>query len=100
MPIYVYGCSACGARREVFLRRMDTTAPVRCERCDVGAMARLPAAFALQKDLPSTLSDLDPSYHQRIDDAIARTPEADPMRLLNRMTPFSAADAPGDPLPF
>jgi hypothetical protein len=39
-------------------------------------------------------------YRHRIDDAIARTPEADPMRLLSKMTPFETATDPGDPIDF
>jgi len=100
VPIYVYTCRACGARAEVFARRRDATPPEACARCGTAGLAQAPAPFALHRTLRSTLDNLDPIYHKRIDDAIARTPEADPMRLLAKLTPFSAAEDPGDPITF
>jgi hypothetical protein len=52
------------------------------------------------RNLASQLANLVPMYRRRIDDAIARTPEADPMRLLSKMTPFETASDPGDPIDF
>jgi hypothetical protein len=54
----------------------------------------------VKRDLASELANLDPVYRRRIDDAIAKTPEADPMRLLSKMTPFETATDPGDPIDF
>lgn len=63
-------------------------------------MRRVVSPFAMKRDLASELANLDPKYRKRIDDAIANTPEADPMRLLSKLTPFGAADEPGDPVSF
>jgi putative FmdB family regulatory protein len=100
VPIYVYACGYCGARRDVFVRRAGDPTAATCERCGASDMARVPGTFAVRKTLKSTLEDLDPVYRKRIDAAIANTPEADPMRLLAKTTPLSAAEAPGDPIDF
>lgn len=100
MPIYVYACADCSTRAEVFVRRMGDERHAACGVCGSGAMQRVISAFTTKRDLASELANLDPIYRKRIDAAIANTPEADPMRLLAKLTPFSAADAPGDPVSF
>jgi putative FmdB family regulatory protein len=100
VPIYVYVCPACAARAEVFVRRIGGESAVLCAQCGSAEMQRIMSSFATTRDLASELAGLDPKYRKRIDEAIARTPEADPMRLLSKLTPFSAADGPGDPVRF
>lgn len=100
MPIYVYACPSCRSRSEVFVRRPSAETPRRCGTCGAGDLRRVISPFAMKRNLASEIANLDPKYRKRIDDAIARTPEADPMRLLAKLTPFSAADAPGDPIDF
>lgn len=100
MPIYVYVCPSCSARAEVFARRIGGGAPAACAQCGAAGMTRAISQFAMKRDLASELANLDPSYRKRIEAAIANTPEADPMRLLSKLTPFSAADAPGEPVNF
>ena len=100
MPIYVYACADCGARVEKLVRRISDDGAPACAACGAAAMQRAITSFTRVRDLASQMADLDPVYRKRIDAAIANTPEADPMRLLNKLTPFSAADAPGDPVSF
>jgi putative FmdB family regulatory protein len=100
MPIYAYDCRACGARTEVYARRVGAEVAPVCKNCGSTALKRAISAFAFQRDFASQMASLDPVYRKRIDAAIASTPEADPMRLLAKLTPFSAAEAPGDPIDF
>jgi putative FmdB family regulatory protein len=100
VPIYVYACAGCGARVEKLVRRVADSAVPACAACGAPEMQRAVTQFTRVRDLASQMADLDPVYRKRIDAAIANTPEADPMRLLNKLTPFSAADAPGDPVNF
>lgn len=100
MPIYVFACGECGARVEKLVRRIgDCPAPA-CAACGASTMQRAITQFTRVRDLASQMADLDPVYRRRIDAAIANTPDADPMRLLNKLTPFSDAEAPGDPVNF
>ncbi len=100
MPIYVYVCGQCKARVEKLVRRVDGAGTVACAACGAAEMQRAITPFATKRDLASEMANLDPIYRKRIDAAIANTPEADPMRLLNKLTPFSAAEAVGDPINF
>lgn len=100
MPIYVYVCDQCQARVEKFVRHIDGAGTVACAACGAAEMQRAVSSFAMKRDLASEMANLDPVYRKRIDDAIAKTPEADPYRLLNKLTPFSAAEAVGDPVNF
>jgi len=100
MPIYVYTCRGCGARTEVYARRVGAEIAPVCKSCGSSALERAISPFAFQRDFASQMANLDPVYRKRIDAAIANTPEADPMRLLAKLTPFSAAEAPGDPINF
>lgn len=100
MPIYAYRCPHCSAHVEVFARRVGAEPPASCGQCGAAGLERAISSFAVKRDLASELANLDPVYRHRIDDAIARTPEADPMRLLSTMTPFEAATDPGDPIDF
>ena len=99
MPIYAYRCPQCSTETEVFVRQPRGQPLAHCDRCG-SALERTVSQFAFKRDLASELANLDPSYRQRIDAAIAKTPEADPMRHLSRMTPLDAATDPGDPIDF
>jgi putative FmdB family regulatory protein len=100
LPIYVYACNVCGARLEKLVRRIGEASAPACANCGAAAMQRAVTTFTRVRDLASQMADLDPVYRRRIDAAMANTSQADPMRLLNKLTPFSAADAPGDPVNF
>jgi putative FmdB family regulatory protein len=100
MPIYVYQCNRCDVRTEVFQRRLNAELQVRCEACNGADLERVFTPFAIYRSEVDKLEQLDPTYYKKIDQAIATTPEADPMRHLRRMTPFDAAPEPGDPIRF
>lgn len=100
MPIYVFQCSKCDVRTEVFFRRPDPVRVVTCEACDSPEVERVFSPFAIYRSELDHLQQLDPSYYKKVDQALANTPEADPMRHIKRMTPFDAAPDPGDPIKF
>lgn len=100
MPIYVFQCRRCDVRTEVFFRQMNADRTVACEACDSLEVERVFTPFAIYRSELTKLQQLDPSYYRRVDQAIANTPEAEPMRHIKRMTPFDAAPDPGDPIKF
>jgi len=100
MPIYVYQCNRCDVRTEVFVRRISAERAVSCEACGSADLERVFTPFAIYRSELQKLEQLDPKYYQKVDQAIANTPEADPMRHLARMTPFDAAEDPGAPIKF
>lgn len=87
-------------RTEVFQRRMDAPRQAICEACGSLDMTRVYTPFATYRSEVDKLSTLDPKYYARVDQALANTPEADPMRHLQRMTPFDSVKEPGDPIKF
>ncbi len=100
MPIYVYQCSRCDVRSELFFRRMNSERQVACEACGSPDVERVFTPFAIYRSELTRLQQLDPSYYRRVDQAIKHTPEAEPMRHIKRMTPFDTASDPGDPIKF
>ena len=100
MPVYVYQCRRCECTSEVFQRSVNASVQPVCEHCGSSDLQRAVTSFAMPKSEIDRLQQLDPRYHKKVDDAMARTPEADPMRHLEKMTPFSAAKDPGPPINF
>ncbi|MBI2761428.1 MAG: hypothetical protein HYX51_08395 [Chloroflexi bacterium] len=87
-------------RTEVFYRRMNAEREVLCESCGSAEMERVFTPFAIYRSELTKLQELDPTYYKKVDQAIANTPEADPMRHLNRMTSFDKAAEAGDTIKF
>jgi putative FmdB family regulatory protein len=100
MPLYVYQCRRCDVRTEVFQRSMNGVRSAVCEACGSEDLQRVYAPFATYRSELDRLRSLDPSYYARVDQALANTREADPMRHLERMTPFESVAEPGDPIKF
>ena len=100
MPLYVYQCRRCEVRTEVFQRRMDTPRDAVCEACGSVDMQRVYTPVATYRSELDRLHSLDPKYYARVDQALANTADADPMRHLQRMTPFDSVAEPGDPIKF
>jgi putative FmdB family regulatory protein len=98
MPIYVYQCNRCDVRTEVFQRRLNSDRRPACESCHSVDLERVFTPFAIYRSELDRLEQLDPTYYKKVDQAIANTPEAEPMRHLRKMTPFSAAQDPGEPI--
>src|SRR4051794_4780404 len=100
MPVYVYECKQCNRTSEVFQRSVSAASQPVCDHCGSGDLQRAVTSFAVPKSEIDRLQQLDPRYYRKVDDAIARTPEADPMRHLQKMTPYSAASDPGPKIDF
>lgn len=100
MPIYVYQCNRCDVRSEVFYRTLNGAREVACDACGTADIERVFTPFAIYRSELTKLEQLDPTYYRKVDQAIANTPEAEPMRHLQRMTPFDKAKDPGDPIKF
>ena len=98
MPLYNYDCSGCERVAEVLIRRGHDE-PRTCEDCG-GDLKRRLSTFATPQTELDKIRSIDPQYKRMVEDHMARTPEAEPMRHLNRLTPFSAAEDPGDPIDF
>tara|TARA_B100000700_G_scaffold320091_2_gene416680 strand:- start:590 stop:886 length:297 start_codon:yes stop_codon:yes gene_type:complete len=98
MPLYNYECEKCSKTSEALVRR-NQPEPSDCDACD-GSLKRLMSTFAVPQSELDKLRAVDPAYKRMVEDHMARTPEAEPMRHLNKLTPFSAAEDPGDPIDF
>ena len=98
MPLYNYDCSGCERVAEVLIRRGNDE-PSTCKDCG-GDLKRRLSTFATPQTELDKIRSIDPQYKRMVEDHMARTPEAEPMRHLNRLTPFSAAEDPGDPIDF
>ncbi|HZU75172.1 MAG TPA: zinc ribbon domain-containing protein [Dehalococcoidia bacterium] len=100
MPIYVFQCRRCDVRTEAFFRSLNATRTVVCEACGSEELERVFTPFAIYRSELQQLEQLDPKYFKKVDEALAHTKDADPMRHLSKMTPFDAAPDPGDPIKF
>jgi DNA-directed RNA polymerase subunit RPC12/RpoP len=104
MPIYVYQyvyqCNRCDVRTEAFFRQMNVSRQVMCDACGSPDVERVFMPFAIYRSELTKLEQLDPMYYRKVDQAIANTPEAEPMRHIQRMTSFDKADDPGKPIKF
>ena len=100
MPLYDYQCQRCEVRTEVFQRRMNAPREAVCEACGSLDMARVYTPFATYRSELDKLHALDQKYYARVDQALANTREADPMRHLQRMTPFDSVKESGEPIKF
>lgn len=67
----------------------DSAESQACRLCGHYDTQKIVSRFAVKKNLASELSSLDPKYDKMVANAIKNTPEADPQRLLNKMTPYS-----------
>ncbi|MER3406656.1 MAG: hypothetical protein C4289_17050 [Chloroflexota bacterium] len=71
-----------------------------CGACGSTELRRVFTPFAVYRSEIDKLEALDPKYYRMVDQAIANTPEADPMRYLKRMIPFDRAQDPGEQIEF
>jgi putative FmdB family regulatory protein len=100
MPIYVYQCNRCDVRTEVFQRRLTAERTVECDACHSPDVERVYTPFVIYRSELTKLEQLDPTYYKKVDQALKNTPEADPMRHIERMTPFEQTPDPGPPIQF
>ncbi len=99
MPLYTYRCQKCESVFEALVRP-NRPEPDACQICGEASIQRQMSAFAVTHSEIDALRSLDPTYKRMVEDQMARTPDAEPMRLLNKLTPFDAAEDPGDPIDF
>lgn len=99
MPLHSYRCNDCGAVIEALVRA-GRPGPSECARCGGAGLTRQMAAFAVARSELDAIRALDPMYRRMVDDQMAKTPEAEPMRHLAKLTPFDAASDPGAPIDF
>jgi putative FmdB family regulatory protein len=100
MPLHEYRCNDCSARTEVLVRTASAQREVQCGECGSSRMDRKPAGFAIARSEVDKLQSLDPKYKDMVDDEWGKTTYADPMKYVEKMIPFEAADDPGDPIDF
>jgi putative FmdB family regulatory protein len=100
MPLYDYRCRRCEVRTEIFQRRMDAACEPVCAACGSSDLERAYAPFATYRSEVDKLRELDPKYYRQVDQAMAATSEADPMRHLNRMQSFDSVRERGEPIRF
>jgi putative FmdB family regulatory protein len=91
VPIYEFRCAECGEITTrvstVAARPADTV----CEHCG-GSATRIVSRSAVKLSGASKVERLDPKYDRMVDQAMKKTEQADPDRLLKRMKPFSKPD--------
>jgi putative FmdB family regulatory protein len=100
VPLHTYQCDDCHAVFEVLVRPPRRAEPAECAFCGRPNLTKKLSAFAVTHSELDAIRALDPMYKRMVEDQMARTPEAEPMRHLNRLTPFNAASDPGDPIDF
>lgn len=100
MPIYVYQCNRCDVRTEVFYRRLNEERVVLCESCESPDVERVFTPFTIYRSELTKLEQLDPVYYKKVDQAIKNTPEAEPLRHIEKMQPFDSTPDPGPPITF
>lgn len=100
MPLYAYQCDSCGKGFEALVRPNRSPEPTTCKHCGKETIRKVPTTFALAHSELDALRSLDPMYKRMVEDQMAQTPEAEPMRHLAKMTPFDVVDDPGEPIDF
>jgi putative FmdB family regulatory protein len=101
MPLHEYRCADCSAEIEVLVRTIYFRPPTKCDECGSTNVERKLTSFAVVHSELEQLRALDPKYKQMVDDEIRKTESyADPMRHIEKMIPYDAADDPGDPIDF
>lgn len=100
MPLYAYQCDSCKEGFEALVRPNRSPEPTACKHCGKETIHKVPTTFALAHSELDALRALDPMYKRMVEDQMAQTPEAEPMRHLAKMTPFDVVDDPGDPIDF
>lgn len=92
MPIYEFRCVDCGELTTVVSTIAARPSEIACEHCG-GVATRILSRSSVKLSSTSKVERLDPKYDRMVDQAMKKTPQADPDRLLRRMKPFSKPDA-------
>jgi len=98
MPIYEYRCQDCNIADSFFLRSYESPAPSNCRHCDSEGLNRIISAFTYVKSEATKRAELDPKYHNMVNQAIAKAPrDSHPDYHMKNMVPFSKAKTTGEP---
>ena len=100
MPLFAYRCESCNEQFEKLVRGSQSPEPEKCIACSSSDIRKIPTTFSLSRNEIDALRSLDPMYKRMVEDRIAQTPEAEPMRHLAKMTPFDVAEDPGKQIDF
>ncbi|MBG92786.1 MAG: hypothetical protein CL792_02275 [Chloroflexi bacterium] len=100
MPLFTYSCEDCDEQFEKLVRGTKSPEPETCIMCSSSKIRKIPTTFSLSRNEIDALRSLDPMYKRMVEDRMAQTPEAEPMRHLAKMTPFDVAEDPGKPIDF
>ncbi len=92
MPIYEYRCGDCAGKTAKLVRGFESPESVPCVECDGQNTRRIISSVAFHKSLSTQLQDLDGRYDRMVDEASAKTADADPNRFLRKSIPLDAAD--------
>ncbi len=90
MPIYAYRCRTCGGVTDAYASLNDPPTTIQCEHCSGHETHRVIARVAYHASDNAKTSRLDPKYEKMVDNAMRKSPLADPDRLLKKMKPYSS----------
>jgi putative FmdB family regulatory protein len=103
MPFYEFQCAACGARAEVFARRMTDDVPTPAcpsESSSGHEMRRVVSRFAQHLDMATKLAEAEATYGKEVNAVMG--PEPDVGRFARRfdtigkdLPPSESAPPPG-----
>jgi len=91
VPIYSYRCRACGGVTDAYASVSDAPQSVPCEHCDATDTYKIIGRVAYHANEATKTARLDSKYEKRVDDAMRKSSNADPNRLLRKMKPFGDA---------
>jgi putative FmdB family regulatory protein len=92
MPIYEYRCNTCLRVSSTYASVAEAPKTLACEHCGAPDAPRIISRTSYHRSDVQKLEALDPKYDQMAERALRNTSEADPDRLLRKMTPFTSAD--------
>jgi putative FmdB family regulatory protein len=73
MPIYEYGCQACGKRSSVFVRSMSTTVKAQCQHCGSRKLRRLISRVIVRRGAGGSLESFDERMLADVDESDPRS---------------------------
>jgi putative FmdB family regulatory protein len=91
MPIYSYRCRSCGGVTDAYASIDAAPEAITCEHCGRTETYRVVGRVAYHASENAKTARLDPKYEKRVDDALRKSSNADPDRLLRKMKPFGNA---------
>lgn len=94
MPVYEYRCAECGEITSLVRSVSEHEPEVPCEHCG-GRALRIISRPSVHLSRTSKLEKLDPKYDKMVDKAMRGTQNAEPDRVLDRVSKRAGRSAPG-----